>query len=424
MTVWPEKDFSQPAVYPYLLGAYACVNAVKNTLLLIDGPKCAEAKTEYLYGSGDIFSDLLSHSGRNRVVCTGNSPELMLLEPEARIYSRAKRALDAGRPEACLAAAMPFAAVAAMDYKRVLGPLFAEYGVPLGVLGGSSLNADWLAGYSDSLAALAALVRPHSGKAKAAKLIVAGNPFYRGEYDCLGNIEELKSLGREIGAELVLWPGGGSLSGDEKRFAGAAAVVGLPHGLAAGRIISKRLGIPFLRAPLPFGLAASGKFLAVIARFLGRTEKAGRVIKRKKDLVYKRCARLVSAVISGRKALCVVDPLLEPGLRDILSDLGMEAGEFVHTARLPAGGSGARTAGYIKRRVKESFPGDCGLLISSNLSPFFVYLGGAYLEFGFPVYNRHCLAESPFLGYSGFLRFTEQLANTLLAAKKDPPYVV
>ena len=418
------KDFSQPAVYPYLLGSYACVNAVSDILLIIDGPKCAESKTEYLYGSGDIFSDLLDHSGRNRVVCTGNSPERMLSDPEGNIYSRVKLAVDARRPEACLVAAMPFAASAGMDYRRILGPLFSEYGIPWGVLGGSALSADWLSGYSDALAALAAVIRLPSRQSKAKKIIVAGNPVYRKEYDCLANIGELESLGMEIGARLALWPGGRSLSEDGKLFEGAAAVVGLPHGMEAGRIISRRMGIPFLPAPLPFGLEATGRFLTVISRFLGCSKTAGRVIGRKKDLVYRRCSRLVSAVISGNKAMCVIDPLLEPGLRDILSDLGVEAGEVIHTSRSAGGSSRVKTAGHVKRRVKELFPGECGLLISSNLSPFFVYLGGAYLEFGFPVYNRHCLTDSPFLGYSGFLRFTEQTANAILAAKKDPPYVV
>lgn len=421
MTGKQEKDFSQPAVYPYLLGSYAAVNAVRDTLLLVDGPKCAESKAEYLYGSGDIYSDLLSHTGRNRVVCTGNSPERMLADPEGNIRARARLALDAGRPAACLVAAMPFASVAGMDYKRILGPVFAEYGVPWAVLGGSALNADWLRGYADALAALAAVIPLPPKAAKKKKIVIAGNPFYRGEYDCLGNASELAALGRELGAELVLWPGGGTPAEDARNFSGAAAVAGLPHGLAAGKVLARRLGLPFIQAPLPFGLEATGAFLKVVARVLGRSKEAARLIGEKKALVYKRCARLVSSVTSGRKALCVIDPLLEPGLRDALACLGVEAGEVIHTSRAAGG---ARTAGYIKTRVKESFPGDCSLLVSSNLSPFFVYLGGAYFEFGFPVYNRHCLAETPFLGYAGFLRFAEQLANTALAAKKDPPYVI
>lgn len=415
-------DFSQPAVYPYLLGAYACVNAVPGVTMLVDGPKCAEAKAEYLYGSGDLFSDLLGHSAPNRVVCTGTSPERMTADPESGIVARAGRMLETSSPEACLLAPMPLAAVAGLDYARALGPLFSSSGVPFSALPGSSLSGDWLAGYGDALAALAGIMPLGRAARRPRKVAVVGNPMYRREYDCLGNVRELESLAAAAGVELAVWPGGGSLRSSARELAGASAVIGLPHGLKAAEVLARRMGVPFVGAPLPFGLAGTGAFLAAAARCAGRCAEMAAVIKEARARVYGRSARLVSAVLSGGRAVCVIDPLLEPGLRSVLSDIGVEPAEVVHTSR--AAGGRAGSAAGLKRLIKESFPGKCGLLISSNLSPFFVYVGGAYLEFGFPVYNRHCLEESPFLGYSGFLRFIEQAANTVLAARKDPPYVV
>ena len=55
-----EEDFSMRVAYPYLLGVYLGVNALRDAFLVVEGPDCSYMKTQYIQGNHDWLSTLSS----------------------------------------------------------------------------------------------------------------------------------------------------------------------------------------------------------------------------------------------------------------------------------------------------------------------------------------------------------------------------
>ena len=47
--------------------------------------------------------------------------------------------------------------------------------------------------------------------------------------------------------------------------------------------------------------------------------------------------------------------------------------------------------------------------------------GPAFLEFGFPSFFDHALADRPFLGFRGWMAFVDRMANALMAQRGNAP---
>jgi nitrogenase molybdenum-iron protein alpha/beta subunit len=412
-----KDDFSQEVVYPYLFGVYLAINSVKGVYLLVDGPKCSQSKIEYIYPNHDINSDLINPWKIPRILSTLTGPDTCFQDVEKNIFDKVSFLLKNENPCLTLLNPMPHTTIISTDYERILKSISKNTKFKYGILTNNSLTSDWLDGYIDTLEIISQKMELKKKVKKKKKILIIGNPFYRNEYDFLGNVNELNKLFEEIGVEIYIWPQGNHLKDDEFNFTDASIIIALPHGIKSAKIISQKLNISYIELPLPFGITATNYFLRKIGEILDYSKKINNIIRKNNDLIYSRTVKYISAITSGTKSIVIIDPLLEPYIEDILKTCGIGISEIIHTSKY-INKNRIKSTKYIKRKINKFFSKEnANLLISPNLSPFYLYIRGYYFEFGFPNYRNHYLIETPFLGYNGFLFFIQQIVNTILLNK-------
>ena len=139
-----------------------------------------------------------------------------------------------------------------------------------------SLQTDWLDGYSEVLNSLARGLPFESGQTKKGSVAIVGPLVHRLEGDVMADLAELPRLCEEyLDLSVVsIWPSGSGVE-DLPDSLGRNNIA-LPAGVKAGKILSRRLDAKLVHVPQPFGTAATGDFLNLIAQATGRSELAKR----------------------------------------------------------------------------------------------------------------------------------------------------
>mgnify|MGYP001468163223 FL=1 len=155
-------------------------------------------------------------------------------------------------------------------------------------------------------------------------------------------------------------------------------------------------------------------------------------------MLFRSLSRIVPAlefvipfVFQHRRVGYVGDPFLVRGLRETLELLGSELSFAVithprhHLAGL-AEALGPATERLEWPRFKEMIAFLRDRVASRNIHLLITHSGAiglvtghslATLEFGFPSFHTHCLADRPFLGFGGVLSFVDAMANALRMAE-------
>ncbi|OGS00700.1 MAG: hypothetical protein A3G41_05675 [Elusimicrobia bacterium RIFCSPLOWO2_12_FULL_59_9] len=429
------EDFSRRKNFPYLLGVYLALNAIRDLYLLVDGPDCNLHKAEFIYGKHDWNSNLLDPSGMHRVVFSNVTINDVGFDWQNHLRVMVKRI--AGVPEcgAVMLTGMPFCSLTGLQYDRV--PRETKDAVkPVIDLVPGSLQGDWLDGYAEVLSALAGAVDLPPRDAEPHRVAVVGLMMDRTEEDHLGNVRELRRMLEALNLELVsVWPANepyASLS----RVAAAQTILSLPYGRKAARLLAQRTGARILELEVPFGLESTRRWLLQIAQFFGRSDQADRFIERELARTYSKLEWLIPYAFLNREISFFVDPHLVHGMVELAEGLGMRIRGAVATARQEhlgesAGGSKEDGSGILfepNALALQEILGNPGELVIGNS---FVTGAGelkgnpACVELGFPSWYSHALVDAPFLGFEGYLSFVNRMSNALSAKKmnalKGPP---
>lgn len=410
----------------YLLGVYLGVNAVPDAYLLVDGPDCALYKAEFIYGQHDLGSSLLDCEGRHRIAYTSTYYTNIAADREPailRMLASLRQVEDCGVVLLC---PLPLCAVAGTDYGRLIGKAGAS-GPPVLEVPSKSLSGDWLDGYGETLKVLARGMDLSGAGPRPGNVAIVGHLMDRTEPDQLGNLAELRRLLEGLGLNLVsVWLGNESY-GRLSEVKNAGAILSLPYGREAARILAGRLGARLLELEIPFGLGPTRRWIRKIAGALGLEERAEGLIREEMRTVVRRLEWVVSEVFLGKRAVFCGDPYLFEGFAELASDLGCE---LAGAAILGREGHARRMLQRLAPRVSkpliepsrsewEAFwerrtldPVD--LVIQNSLMAAPERPGSAVLEFGFPSYRHHALTENPFLGFKGCLSFVERMLNALV----------
>lgn len=419
-----EPDYSQRLTYSYLVGVYLAVNAVSDIYLLVEGPDCVHMKTQFVQGSHDWLSTLTSVSGYHRIANTALHPAHMPHSREQAIADAlGKMARHAAVP-AVLLTSMPMASITGADYQRICGDVQEAAGKPVVHLPGKSLSGDWLDGYAETQLALARRVEPPAEKAPPDHVAVVGNLFDRHEEDHRANARELRRLLGEIGLTPVsIWFEGQTFA-ELAAVARAGTIISLPYGRRAAQRVARRTGARLVETELPFGLAATERWVRQLGRELGREREAEALVARELGEVVPRLEWVTPFMFQGRRAAFVGDPHLVRGFREIVELLGAHLACVVITNCPAHAGELAqqmgdtpllvwprdKTFGRFLREHHRAEP--IGILVANNAG---VMMASEVptLEFGFPSYYSHSLYDRPFLGFRGFVAFVDSLANTI-----------
>ena len=404
-----------------MVGVYLAVNAVRDLFLLVEGPDCTYMKTQYVQGNHDWLSTLTSVSGTHRVANTALHPSHLSASREATIRDLMLKMASHNEVPALALTSMPMSFITGADYERLLRDVTAATGKPTFHIPGKSLSGDWLDGYAEALHALAAQLDLTGAKPTAGKVAVVGLLFDRNEDDHTANVREIKRMLGAVGLEACsVWLSGGSLEElREARF--ASTILALPYGRRAANKLGRRLGVPVLEVPLPFGFDATEAFLRHAGALAGCEQQAAAFIDQELSRVVPRLEWVIPFLFQNRTVGFVGEPGVLPGIHAIVTMLGATlkfavlTNRPIHAKDLAFPGTDLLVHPRVKslarylRNVDDQ--GGVDLLIANNVG--IIGTKGAVFEFGFPSYVQHALYERPFLGFPGAMAFIDSLANAL-----------
>jgi nitrogenase molybdenum-iron protein alpha/beta subunit len=420
-----KPDLSDKTSPTYLVGVYVAINAIKDAYILVDGPDCAHMKTQYLQGNHDWLSTLVSVSGFHRIANTSLHPAGMALSREdsirANLANMASRDFVAG----LYLSSMPMAFITGIDYERITRSVAEEFKKDVIHVPGKSLSGDWLDGYDEVLLNTAKQIDLPASKPVKNTVAVAGLLYDRNEGDNEGNVREITRLLNEMGLDVSsIW-----LSGCDfkklKRVVDAEAIISLPYGRQAARILGKRLNVKVIETVLPFGVFSTEKFLRDIGKELDIKHSAETVIDRELSYIIPRMEWVSQFIFENLNCGYIGDPYLLSGFVEIAELIGAKVDfafitnksshlkEFsaLHGDRIKNLFSNPRRNTLMQKAQERLRSSVIHLIVTNNVG--FQFGETTIVEFGFPSFFHHSLHEAPFLGFRGFLSFIDRMANQL-----------
>ncbi len=437
-------DMSLRACLPRSAGLSVALNAIPDAYLLLDGPHCAFRRLVYVQGNHDWGATLALHPGLPRVTNTDLDPLKGVRNREPQLEREI--AVLASRPEVggVLVDGLSMAVVTATDYQRLCRRVGAKCAKPILSLPHRSLTSDWLAAYQEVQEALASALplAPRRRAGKKPRVALVGHLFDRNEGDHRGNLEEFKRIFEALGLTLLPpWLSGAPLR-DLARAGAADAVVSLPYGRRAARVLAERIGRPLIELELPLGLPATLRFIYSLAAAFGSRARAESFVASELGRALAAIEWLVPFAFVHRRIGYIGDPHIYAGLRETAALVGLRmVFAAVTNERLHGRDTLPREPSRVEAAVPETlacgappsepdellwFPKartlrDCvrrlvaeeglDLLVTNSYGALFEGVG--IVELGFPSYYRHRLHSRPFLGFTGALCLFEDLANTI-----------
>jgi nitrogenase molybdenum-iron protein alpha/beta subunit len=423
-----EREFSPRHLLSFSVGVYLACNAIRDAYLVVDGPDCALMRTQFIQGNHDYLSELTSVAGLHKVVNTALEPARVMNFREDELIGLLTRI---GRTEGVgcvLMTSLPLATVIGTDYARLCRRAAVEIAKPVVSIPGRSLATDWLGGYQESLAALAAQLELPERRPSGNAVAVVGLLHDRNEADCRCNVEEVERLLRGLGLDPVsVWLSGRGCA-ELQAVSNASTIVSLPYGRKAARTLAERLGARLVEAELPFGLAAAERFVRQVAEACDRVPQAEQLIDAELAAVVPPLEWIGPFLFQERSFGFIGDPYLRPGFAELIGLLGGRLDFSVVTAcrhhlpEHPACLPGESADVLVEPRVAELLrffddrlaPGrlDC-LVTNSTCIEAAAGRDFAVVELGFPSYHIHALYDRPYLGFRGALALVDTLANQL-----------
>ncbi len=410
---------------PYLLGYFLAVNAVSDACAVVDGPNCVMPKVDFIAGNHDLNSTLLSADGRHRVICTMTNPLPQDLNPEKKLSALLAGIAGGGDFGVALLTGLPFLKLAGLDYEGIAASVRAR--IPVAGLPPGSLDADWLDGYEQALDALARALPPGKRKLKKNSVALVGYLADRGERDHAANIAEIRSLLALCGLSLAcVFPSGGDFAGLSRALE-AGTVVSLPYGRKAAARLAARSGAKLVETGLPLGLAGTAAWLSSVKAAAGLGPDLPPAVLTAQRGAAAEMAPLLE-LLAHRNVVFAGDPYLFSAFSAYARELRLRVSAAfldsfprpLGTARLPRvfffAPESEEALKALKALPKFSRP---ELAVGNSFAATEGYSAGLpFMEFGFPSYGYHALADEPFFGFAG----ARCLAGRLLNSFKAGPY--
>lgn len=410
---------------PYLHGAFLAVNAISDAFFLGDGPDCIRAKGEQIHGRHDLFSTLMSCKGEHRVHYTGLSVFNIAANLEGEIAAGLERIARRPSCGAVFMGSVPMCTIAGTDYERIVRQVLAGGFKPYFIVPPQiGLAGDWLDGYAAVLEALASGMDLAPAAPRPENVALVGYLMGRTEGDHRGNVRELERIFRALGLNCVsTWLSGGDFE-SLRAARNAGAVVSFGHGRKAARILAERLGVRLVAAELPFGLAATKRFVESLGREFGREKEAEAFIRAELDEAAPALEWAVPHAFLGRRFAYVNDPHYAAPFAEMIEELGGEISGMIllgggrhlpEAERLALSTRPKTSFEPMQNEIEREWLGlsrrEADVLVATTMAVEFIKPRTSWLEFGYPSDYTHFLKDEPFLGFRGAVGFFSRLAN-------------
>lgn len=420
----PSRDWSSRVTWSYVVGVYTAVNAIRDAWVLVEGPDCAHLKTQYLQGNHDWNSTLTSVSGFHRVANTALHPVHMTRSREKAIHGALTQIAGHPATSGLLMTSMPMASVTGADYARLCAEVTESSHKPVVHVPGRSLSGDWMDGYAETLFSLARRLDLTGGTPIPDKVAIVGYLHDRNEGDHRANVRMLREMLAAIDLDVTsIWLEGQAFA-DLCAVRDAGTILSFPYGRKAAAWIAQRTGARLIECELPFGPAATERWLRQVGNATGREGQAEALIERELAECIPPLEWVVPHVFQHRRLAWIGDPHMVRGFKEFTDLVGarLVAAVITNPTAHSAGlaqflGEDVRLLVWPRLREMLRFLSDVGsdepidLLVTNQAGVG--QMPVATVEFGFPTLYTHCLYERPFLGFRGFLAFADQLANAI-----------
>jgi len=394
---------------PYMVGVYLGVNAFPDVWLVVDGPDCLFFKAEYVHGSQDLHSTLLSPTGRHRVAHTLADTVNVVTDREPVVADLIRRVAARDEAAMVLVTAMPMASITGSQYDRIGREVAASVGKPIVDVPARSLDGDWLDGYAEVLEGVARGIPLPAAERDDGAVAIVGLLADRTEADRLADVVEVRrmlaaGLGLDVAA---VWPSNAPLAA-LAGVARAGTIVSLPYGRKAARTLAKRTRARLVETDLPVGVEASSRWVRAVGEATGRADRAGAFVAAESREATPAIEAASSRGLAGGSWAVVADPHLAAGLVSFAADVGASVAAVLstrHPARPVAGLPG-----------REAFSHEAGLradlcLCTTRGIEVATEFGLPWMEVGFPSYGTHALAPVPTLGFRGAVALAGRVWN-------------
>jgi len=427
-----RRDTVRPYRRPFLIGVYLATNAIPDAVTIVDGPDCAFFKAEFIHGKHDLRSTLLDVTGRHRIVPTQVTTDDLATSQGQQAAALVRRAAVQPDTGLVLLTAMPLVTITGVSHDGIARELRPELPVDLVTVPARSLQGDWLAGYGDTLTALAhqlvadEAVRDGAEDRRSASqpsVSIIGYFMDRNEEDHRANVAELRRLVAGLGLPVdAVWLSGQGWS-ELRRARRSTTLVAFPLGRAAAAVIAAATGARVVEIDPPLGLAATERFLRALGAATSTESRAAAFVDAELARLVPRLEWLVPHRFLGKRVAFFGLPELLAGFHELATDLGME----VTTVSCPAERPAWLDEGVVAAlAVTFDVPPEVtargwwqhgaprpDLVIGDTDALERVPPETPCVELGFPGYSDHALFERPFLGFRGALAFIQRMATAL-----------
>jgi nitrogenase molybdenum-iron protein alpha/beta subunit len=423
-----DDDFTRPYRLPYQLGVFLATNAIPDAYAVIDGPDCLFRKAEWVHGKHDIFSTLLDVLGNHRIVSTLVNAEAVIKDRGEMVATRVRQVGQIPGARMVTVCAMPHVMIIGTQYDRILRSLEADVDLDLMEVPSLSLQGDWVDGYVETLAAIAAKVDVTSGRPDPKKVAVIGYFMDRTEADHTANVAELRRVFEGIGLEVTsIWLSNSPYDAlADAREAGN--LVALPMGRKAAKVLASRTGANVVEAEVPLGASRTQRMLRKVARAAGVPQvDVDRFVDAELSAIVPRLEWVVPHVFFGKRVGFAGPPDLLGGMYSIALDVGMDVAFLASSCRPEHFGEDLEaefgsappiyfspTQNVLKQlRARLGDEGSLDLLMADSAFTGLFGEEGPLLPIGFPSHHDHAIFERPYVGFRGWLCLLDRMAQCL-----------
>jgi hypothetical protein len=391
------EKYSQLYGSPYLTWIFMWVNAIKDIALFVDGPDCIFYKSDMLYKTHDLYSDLKQASIDTKLYFSWVMPNKMIRWYDNKIKRKLWLINENPKFNLWVVTCMPVTGLLATQYNNIYWDFEKDFiFIPSFT---DKFRIDW---YSIFLKELAKNIQLDEKKEKNKfNISIIWYLFDRNEWDNFWNIEELKRIMWLIWVEInsiwLNWWNYSDLSKVEK----SELLVSLPYWKYASKVLKKKLEVDVLELDIPFWLKNTINFVKSIWEKLWIDKRLiDNIISSEFKKVKNKIDLLNEKRFLNKNFVYAWDPFLETSIKDIWDFLWMNH---------------IKTYSYTwSKQAKYQDIWDINIdLVIWNSDFSFWWNDTIKFEFGFPSYNTHFLTNRAFMGFEWVLNFVERLYEKL-----------